>query len=166
GNHKIKQVVINMIMMRCRSGHKLFAIPQIACATIATATIFSPCTMPSEINVLSEVIPNANKINAIADGIVNPNQAANAPKYLAFDNPSAIPTWLLAGPGKNWHNATKSAYSSSLNHRLLCTNSSRKYPKCAIGPPNEIKPNFKKIKNIFQADILIGNGTPIDKKLL
>src|SRR5699024_8515268 len=100
GNHKIKQVVINMIMMRCRSGHKLFAIPQIACATIATATIFSPCTMPSEINVLSEVIPNANKINAIADGIVNPNQAANAPKYLAFDNPSAIPTWLLAGPGK------------------------------------------------------------------
>jgi hypothetical protein len=24
-------------------------------------------------------------------------------------NPSAMPTWLLAGPGRNWHSATRSA---------------------------------------------------------
>jgi hypothetical protein len=23
--------------------------------------------------------------------------------------PTAIPTWLLAGPGRNWHSATRSA---------------------------------------------------------
>ncbi len=31
---------------RCRSGHKLRAIPQTACATMATATSFSPCVTP------------------------------------------------------------------------------------------------------------------------
>lgn len=43
----------------------------------------------------------ANRINAIAEGKVKPAQAARAPEYPDRDNPMAIPTWLLAGPGKN-----------------------------------------------------------------
>ncbi len=36
----------------------------------------------------------------MADGSVKPAQAASAPLYQP-DSPTAMPTWLLAGPGKN-----------------------------------------------------------------
>ena len=45
----------------------------------------------------------------IADGKVKPAHAASAPEYPPRDRPSAMPTWLLAGPGKNWQSATQSA---------------------------------------------------------
>jgi len=46
---------------------------------------------------------NPTRTRAIADGRVKPSQAANAPRYPARERPMARPTWLLAGPGRNWH---------------------------------------------------------------
>jgi hypothetical protein len=40
---------------------------------------------------------------------VNPSQAHQVPRHPARRRPSASPTWLLAGPGKNWQSATRSA---------------------------------------------------------
>ncbi|CPO42683.1 Uncharacterised protein [Bordetella pertussis] len=36
-------------------------------------------------------------------------QAAAMPAQPARASPSAMPVWLLAGPGRNWHSATSSA---------------------------------------------------------
>ena len=44
----------------------------------------------------------------IADGAVKPNHAATPPRILPLNIPRANPTWLDIGPGKNWHNATRS----------------------------------------------------------
>ena len=45
-----------------------------------------------------------------ADGMVNANHAANPPsRPLPRRMPSVKPTWLEAGPGKNWQSATMSA---------------------------------------------------------
>ena len=93
---------------RGRSGHNDLAIPQTACATMATATTLSPCTQPDWASPWYSAMPKANRISAIADGKVNPAQAASSPSQPARPNPSAIPTWLLAGPGRNWHRATRS----------------------------------------------------------
>ena len=46
---------------------------------------------------------------AIADGSVNPHQAASAPLQPARTSPIDSPTWLEAGPGRNWHSARISA---------------------------------------------------------
>ncbi len=45
----------------------------------------------------------------MAEGIVKPNQAASAPGRPARKMPMLIPTWLDAGPGRNWQSATMSA---------------------------------------------------------
>ena len=45
----------------------------------------------------------------IAEGKVKPVQAAKAPAYPARESPMAMPTWLDAGPGRNWQSATMSA---------------------------------------------------------
>ena len=45
----------------------------------------------------------------MAEGRVNPVQAASAPASPARLRPMPMPTSLLAGPGKNWHSATRSA---------------------------------------------------------
>jgi hypothetical protein len=45
----------------------------------------------------------------MAEGSVNPSQAAMAPGSPARKIPIATPTWLLVGPGKNWQSATRSA---------------------------------------------------------
>ena len=42
---------------RCRSGHSDAAMPQTACATIATATSFRPCSSPA---------PAADPVSALA----------------------------------------------------------------------------------------------------
>ena len=65
-----------------------------------------------------------------------------------------MPTWLDAGPGMNWHRATRPAYSSSLSHFRLSTNSSRKYPKCAVGPPNEVQPRRRKILKMRNGKVM------------
>jgi hypothetical protein len=46
---------------------------------------------------------------AIADGMVKPIQEAMPPSTPARMIPMPMPTWLLAGPGKNWQRATRSA---------------------------------------------------------
>ena len=43
------------------------------------------------------------------DGSVKPSQARRAPGSPPFNRPNAIPTWPLAGPGKNWQSVTRSA---------------------------------------------------------
>ena len=44
-----------------------------------------------------------------AEGSVNAAQAARPPRYPARMRPIAKPVWLLAGPGRNWQSATRSA---------------------------------------------------------
>ena len=48
------------------------------------------------------------------EGSVNPAQAASAPRQPARCRPMRKPTWLLVGPGSNWHSATISANSSAV----------------------------------------------------
>lgn len=52
-------------------------------------------------------------IIAIADGAVNPIQAAMPPSIPARRVPIAIPSSLLAGPGSIWLSATRSAKAAS-----------------------------------------------------
>jgi hypothetical protein len=40
---------------------------------------------------------------------VNAAQASSAPAKPPPNYPSTRPTWLLAGPGRNWHRATRLA---------------------------------------------------------
>ena len=58
---------------------------------------------------MERAMPRANRIIAIADGSVKPAHAASAPRQPARSQPSAKPVWLLAGPGRNWVRATRSA---------------------------------------------------------
>ena len=95
--------------MRARSVHSLPAMPHTACATTATATTLSPCSTPGGSASPWRARPSAKRISAIAEGSVKPAHAASAPRYPARCSPSAMPTWLLAGPGRNWHSATRSA---------------------------------------------------------
>ncbi len=84
-------------------------MPHTAWATIATATIFSPCRMPAGNASPQLEIPSPNSVSARAEGSVNPAQAASAPGKPPRIRPMASPTWLLAGPGRNWQSATRSA---------------------------------------------------------
>jgi hypothetical protein len=83
-------------------------MPQTACATIATATIFRPSSTPCRwARDGAAVIAKAS--SASAEGSVKAVKAASAPSQPARIIPSAKPTWLEAGPGRNWHSATRSA---------------------------------------------------------
>src|SRR5215831_19296236 len=93
---------------RKRSGHNVFDMPQTACATTATATTLRPCTAPEDATPAHRETPNANTMSATADGNVKPHHAASEPSHPARPRPSAMPTWLLVGPGRNWHSATRS----------------------------------------------------------
>jgi len=86
---------------RRRSGHKDWDMPHTAWATTATAMTFKPCTTPEASQPAPLSTPNANRIRARADGAVKPTQAASAPSQPARRRPKAMPTWLLAGPGRN-----------------------------------------------------------------
>ena len=85
---------------RARSGQSACAMLQTACTTTATVAIFKPCNQPA-LPAPSVAMPKANKVSASADGKVKPSQAANAPGRPARAMPIAMPTWLLAGPGRN-----------------------------------------------------------------
>ena len=80
-----------------------------ACATTATATTWSPCSMPPLRGPVSAAAPRAKRTMATADGSVKPSQAASPPASPPRERPTAKPTWLLAGPGSSWHRATRSA---------------------------------------------------------
>ena len=84
-------------------------MPNTAWATIATATILSPLIAPVAIEPERSGIIWAKAKSSNAEGSVNPMKAASAPSQPARINPSAKPTWLDAGPGRNWHSATRSA---------------------------------------------------------
>ncbi len=85
-------------------------MPQIACATTATATSFRPWSTPSAKGPVNAVAPSAKAKRMIADGMVKANHAASPPsRPLPRRMPSVKPTWLEAGPGKNWQSATMSA---------------------------------------------------------
>jgi hypothetical protein len=115
-------------------------MPATACATTATAATFRPASHPAPATSPSPPTPSANASITSALGSVNPTHAASAPHAPARRNPTASPTWLLAGPGRNCASATTSAYASSVSHPRRPTNSARKYPRCATGPPNDVRP--------------------------
>ena len=84
-------------------------MPHTAWATMATAVTLRPWMMPWLIGPSSAAAPKANATSTMAEGRVKAVQAAAAPQGPARINPRAKPTWLLAGPGRNWHSATRSA---------------------------------------------------------
>jgi hypothetical protein len=94
---------------RGRSAHSDFAIPHTAWATTATATTLSPWIAPTAAGPAIAPTPSAKAISSSADGSVKPTHAASAPSQPARPSPTAMPNWLLAGPGRNWHKATRSA---------------------------------------------------------
>ena len=94
---------------RVRSGVRLRAMPYTATATTATATAFSPRSQPPSASPSKAATPYPNAISSAADGRVKPSHAATPPAKPARVIPTAMPTWLLAGPGRNWHSATRSA---------------------------------------------------------
>ena len=108
GSAKVRTAARIASPARGRSGHSDLAIPHTAWATTATAATFNPWTAPEAATSLQRVMPYANAISAMAEGSVKPIQAINAPGQPARNKPSPMPTWLLAGPGRNWHRATRS----------------------------------------------------------
>ncbi len=76
-------------------------MPHTAWATIATAVVFNPVSMPSPTGPENSAAPYANATISTAEGSVNATNAANAPRVPARCSPSPKPTWLEAGPGRN-----------------------------------------------------------------
>ena len=77
-------------------------MPQIAWATTATATSFKPWITPEASGPSRLPATSANTSNASADGKVKPIHASIPPiTPPPRTMPSAKPTWLLAGPGRN-----------------------------------------------------------------
>ena len=125
---------------RGQSGASAPAITQTACATTATAATFRPWTQPApDRSVDAANSPSA--VSATADGSVNPSQAATPPAIPARRVPMAMPSWLLAGPGRIWDSVTRSVKASSSSQPRRATYSRRKYPIWAIGPPNDVRPS-------------------------
>ena len=83
-------------------------MPNNACATIATAAIFNPWIVAATIGPDRSAASRATSNIISAEGRVNAVHAASPPKGPARINPIAKPTWLDAGPGKNWHRPTNS----------------------------------------------------------
>ncbi|MCY1218440.1 hypothetical protein D9M72_303890 [compost metagenome] len=96
---------------RGRSGQSERPMPQTACATMATAAIFRPWMAADPDSQPKCASPSAKSASAMAVGSVNAAHAASMPVQPARFRPMAMPTWLLAGPGRNWHSATRSEYA-------------------------------------------------------
>jgi len=94
---------------RGRSGQSVRAIPETACATTATATMRSPASQAASCMAPIVPTPAAKAIRAMAEGRLKPSQAATPPASPARSMPRLTATWLLAGPGRNWQSATRSA---------------------------------------------------------
>src|SRR5712671_4649370 len=75
-------------------------MPQTAWATTATATIFRPCSQGTCEMSPSSATPCPKAIMATAEGIVNPNQAANALRRPARSVPSVMPSWAARRLGQ------------------------------------------------------------------
>ena len=109
GTSRTTIIVAAAMLARRASGARDFAIPITACPTTATAAALSPSTQPAEERPPRAVTPKANATRSRAEGMVKPTHAATRPQKPARCRPIAIPTWLDAGPGRNWHSATRSA---------------------------------------------------------
>ncbi len=105
---------------RGQSGARLRPIAQTACATTASAASLRPWTHPASLRSVCAA-KSPNMVIKIADGNVKPIQAASPPGMPARRVPIAIPSWLLAGPGRDWQSATRSANEASSSHRRLVT---------------------------------------------
>ena len=77
---------------RCLSGQSVLAMPKTACATIATATIFRPCSAPTPTGPSMRAAVIAKTRSASAEGKVKAKKAASAPSQPARSIPSAKPT--------------------------------------------------------------------------
>jgi len=84
-------------------------MPQTAWATTATATTFKPWSQPGLTYAPKVFNPRPKRVMASAEGNAKPSQATIPPTRPARALPSAMTTWLLAGPGRNWLSATISA---------------------------------------------------------
>ena len=109
GCHRVTAQATPIKATRPALVHRLRAMPHTAWATTATATTLSPCTSPAGKPAPPDEKPSPSAASTKAEGSVKPTQAASAPSQPLRIKPSAMPTWLLAGPGKNWHSATRSA---------------------------------------------------------
>ena len=110
GCHSVTAQATSINTARPGVAHRLRAMPHTACATTATATTLSPCTSPAPSHApLAEENPSPHNASTSAEGSVKPSHAASAPPHPPRRRPRASPTWLLAGPGRNWHSATRSA---------------------------------------------------------
>ena len=106
GCHRVSAQAAAISAARPGVAHRLRAMPHTAWAT----TIFRPRTRPaSNQPPAADENPSPSRARASAEGSVKPSHAASAPPQPARISPSARPTWLLAGPGRNWHSATRSA---------------------------------------------------------
>jgi len=105
---RARMATVMAIVARERPVAKFLAMPHTAWATTATAATSKPWIqpVPRKENSLNK---EANAASATAEGRVKPAQAAIAPQKPVRINPIAMPTWLIAGPGKNWQSATRSA---------------------------------------------------------
>ena len=64
--------------------------------------------------------------------------------------PTAMPTWLLVGPGRKWQRATRSEKRRSESHLRFSTYSCRKKPMWAMGPPKEVRPRRRATAKIVR----------------
>ena len=79
-----------------------------ACATTATAISFKPWIRPVPTGPPRRGASIAKASSNRTEGSVKPHHAANPPRHPARSSPTENPTWLLAGPGRNWHKARSS----------------------------------------------------------
>ena len=108
GKARVISAAAQAMPARIRSGQSVRPMPHTACAMTATAATFRPWITAEPDNQPKCASPRANSISAMAEGSVNASQAASMPAQPARFSPIAMPTWLLAGPGRNWHSATRS----------------------------------------------------------
>lgn len=85
---------------------------------------------------------------ARAEGNVKPAHAAAAPRHPARSAPMQAPSWLLAGPGRIWQRAERSAKVEASSHRLLATYSRWKCPMWAVGPPKAVSPSLRATRKV------------------
>lgn len=160
GHRRAAAAAAKARVARGGSGASVRPIVQTACATTATATTMRPCSQAA-CTAAPVLTRRANAAIAAADGRVKPIQAASAPAQPARSMPTAMPTWLLAGPGRSWHSATRSAYAAASSQRLRSTYSCRKYPRWAMGPPKEVRPRRRATPSTSRAEPIAACSRPL-----
>jgi hypothetical protein len=101
-------------------------MPSTPCSTTATAASFSPCSSAAPQAPSSARLASAKANISSAEGSMNPTNAASPPNHPARSSPIENPSWLLAGPGRNWHSASSWPKCASSSQRRRSTNARRK----------------------------------------